>query len=206
MRNGLYVIAGTLLVGGLKKSSEIKPYGSFAKKSKPKKKKGKKKKPSKDLQKHLDMGLDLTNSFFRLGSKKYTEMFKEVKAYWAAGNPILKGPSEWMVKHLDVGTEAVYNGEKVILDIPKRSGKKKFIVYHDSGKRDKEGNIKAMKIEWGDPTRTVKNDQYDRSKSFWARHKCDTKAKQNPKKAGFWACYGPTLFAKQLGLQSDMPW
>ena len=208
MSNGLYVIAGALLVGGLKKSSEIKPNGSFAKKSKPKKKKkkGRKKKPSKDLQKHLDMGLDLTNSFFRLGSKKYTEMFKEVKAYWSAGNPILKGPSEWMVKHLDVGTEAIYNGKKVILDIPKRGGKKKFIVYHDSGKRDKEGNIKAMKIEWGDPNLTVKNHIYSNSKSYWKRHRCDTKAKQNPKKAGFWACYGPTLFAKQLGLQSDMPW
>ena len=28
----------------------------------------------------------------------------------------------------------------------------------------------------------------------------------NPEKAGFWACYGPTLFGKQLGLKSDNPW
>lgn len=198
MKNGLYVIAGVLLLGAVKSQSPGK--GSFAKKSKSKKK------PSKELQKHLDMGLDLTDSFFRLGSKKYTELFQEVKAYWALGNPILKGPSEWMVEHLDVGTEAIYQGEKVILDIPKRGGKKKFIVYHDSGKKDKDGNIKAMKIEWGDPERTVKNNQYDNSKSFWKRHQCDMKKKMNPKKAGFWACYGPTLFAKQLGLQSDMPW
>ena len=202
--NQIYVIAGIAALGMMK--SNTSGSGSFAKKKKRKSKKSKK--PSKDLQKHLDMGLDLTNSFFRLGSKKYTKMFKEVKAYWKAGNPILKGPSEWMVKHLDVGTEAVYNGETVLLDIPKRikGGKKKFVVFHDSGKKDKDGNIKAMKIEWGDPTKTVKNDQHGRSVSFWKRHQCDMKKKMNPKKAGFWACYGPTLFAKQLGLVSDMPW
>lgn len=196
--NQIYVIAGIAALG-MMKSRNIGS-GSFSKKTR--------KKPSKDLQKHLDMGLGLTDSFYRLGSEKYTELFKEVKAYWASGNPILKGPSEWMVKHLDVGTEAVYNGEKVILDIPKRikGGNKKFVVFHDSGKKDKDGNIKAIKIEWGDPTKTVKNDQYGRATSFWKRHQCDMKKKMDPSKAGFWACYGPTLFAKQLGLVSDMPW
>lgn len=211
MNPSIIPIAASILISIAKNQSSVGSTNKSSKKKPSKKKSSKKsksKKPSADLQKHLDMGLDLTNSFFRLGSKKYTEMFQEVKAYWAAGNPILKGPSEWMVKHLDVGTEAVYNGEKVILDIPKKisNGKKKFVVYHDSGKRDKEGNIKAMKIEFGDPELSIKNGDHGRASSYWKRHQCDMKKKMNPKKAGFWSCYGATLFAKPLGMQTDMPW
>ena len=68
------------------------------------------------------------------------------------------------------------------------------------------GKIVAKKIEWGDPSLAVKNDDAGRAASFWARHGCDKMEKMNPEKAGFWACYGPTLFGKQLGLKSDNPW
>jgi len=166
---------------------------------------------SPELKAHLEEDLDLTNSFFRLGSDKYGELFEEVKQYWDKGNIILKGPSGWMAKNLEVGKKAVYKprGGKQInvkLDSPDRGGKAKFIVYRNSGRTDKEGNIIAKKIEWGDPSTTVKNDDPKRAASFWARHKCDTQAKMDPNKAGFWACYGPTLFGKQLGLKSDQPW
>lgn len=166
---------------------------------------------SPELKAHLEEDLDLTNSFFRLGSDKYGELFEEVKQYWDKGNIILKGPSGWMAKNLEVGKKAVYKprGGKQInvkLDSPDRGGKAKFIVYRNSGRTDKEGNIIAKKIEWGDPSTTVKNDDPKRAASFWARHKCDTQAKMDPNKAGFWACYGPTLFGKQLGLNSDQPW
>ena len=161
---------------------------------------------SPELKAHLEEDLDLTNSLFRLGSDKYTELFEEVKQYWDKGNIILKGPSGWMAKNLEVGKEAIYQGKKVKLDSPERGGNKKFIVYRNTGKTDKDGNIKAKKIEWGDPNLSVKNDDPGKSASFWARHKCDTMAKMDPMKAGFWACYGPTLFSKQLGLKSDQPW
>lgn len=168
---------------------------------------------SPELKAHIDEDLDLTNSFFRLGSEAYTKLFEEVKEYWDKGNIILKGPSGWMAKHLEVGKSAIYKDrksgqtKKVKLDTPERGGNKKFIVYRNSGRTDKEsGEIIAKKIEWGDPKLSVKNDDPGKAASFWARHKCDTKAKQDPNKAGFWACYGPTLFGKQLGLQSDAPW
>lgn len=166
---------------------------------------------SPELKAHLEEDLDLTNSLFRLGSDKYTELFEEVKQYWDKGNIILKGPSGWMAKNLEVGTDAVYkprggNQTKVKLDTPSRGGKAKFIVYRNSGKTDKEGNIVAKKIEWGDPSTTVKNEDPKRAASFWARHGCDKAAKMDPMKAGFWACYGPTLFSKQLGIKSDQPW
>ena len=168
---------------------------------------------SEALKMHVDEGLDLTNSFFRLGSDAYCELFEEVKQYWDKGNVILKGPSGWMAKNLEVGKKAIYKDRKsgrtkdVKLDSPERGGNKKFIVYRNSGRTDKEtGKIVAKKIEWGDPSLAVKNDDPGRSASFWARHGCDKMTKMNPEKAGFWACYGPTLFGKQLGLKSDNPW
>ena len=166
---------------------------------------------SPELKAHVEEGLDLTNSFFRLGSEKYGELFEEVKQYWDKGNVILKGPSGWMAKNLEVGKKAIYkprggNQINVKLDSPEKGGSRKFIVYHNSGKTDKDGNIVAMKIEWGDPNLTIKNDDPARAASFWARHQCDLQKKMDPTKAGFWACYGPTLFGKQLGIKSDQPW
>ena len=109
---------------------------------------------SPELKAHLDEGLDLTNSFFRLGSDAYSKLFEEVKQYWDKDNIILKGPSAWMAKNLEVGKDAIYkprgkNSIKVKLDSPERGGNKKFIVYRNSGRTDKEGNIIAKKLEWG---------------------------------------------------------
>lgn len=164
------------------------------------------------LKAHIEEGLDLTTSFFRLGSDAYSKLFEEVKQYWDKDNIILKGPSAWMAKNLEVGKDAVYNDrksgrtKKVKLDSPERGGDKKFIVYRNNGKTDEDGNILARKIEWGDPNLSVKNDDPGAAASFWARQRCDLMEKMDPDKAGFWACYGPTLFGKQLGLQSDNPW
>lgn len=166
---------------------------------------------SDNLKAHLEEDLDLTTTFFRLGSDAYIQLFEEVKQYWDEGNIILKGPSAWMAKNLEVGKKAIYKErggktKNVKLDSPSKGGNKKFIVYRNTGRTDKDGNIIAKKLEWGDPTTTIKNGDEGRAASFWARHKCDTKAKMNPDTAGFWACYGPTLFGKQLGLSSDKPW
>lgn len=162
---------------------------------------------SPELKAHLDEGLDLTNSFFRLGSDAYCKLFEEVKQYWDSDNIILKGPSAWMAKNLEVGKKAKYKDKDVKLDSPERGGNKKFVVYRNSGRKDKDGNIIAKKIEWGDTTGlSIKNDDPAAAASFWARHKCDTMAKMDPNKAGFWACYAPTLFGKQLGLSSTEPW
>ena len=170
-------------------------------------------KVSEGLKYHIENGLDLTNSVYRLGSDAYNDLFEEVKQYWDKGNIILNGPSGWMAKNLEVGKDAIYNDrktgrtKKVKLDYPERGGNKKFIVYRNSGKTDKDtGEIVANKIEWGDPNLTVKNDDPGAAASFWARHRCDSKEKMDPDKPGFWACYGPSLFGKQLGLSSTNPW
>jgi hypothetical protein len=154
---------------------------------------------SASLNKHIEMGIGLKDSFYRLGSEKWLDLHKEVKAYWQTDNIILSDPDAWVVENLNVGEEAEYNGETVLLDVPERGGKKKFIVYH------RDDNGKVHKVEWGDPNLTVKNDLYSNSKSFWARQRCDQKT-DDPTTAGFWSCYGPTLFGKQLELESDLPW
>jgi hypothetical protein len=167
---------------------------------------------SEGLKYHIENGLDLTDSVYRLGSDAYSDLFEEVKQYWDKNNIILNGPSAWMAKNLEVGKNAIYKDRKtgktlkVKLDSPEKGGNKKFIVYRNSGKTDENDNIIASKIEWGDPNLTVKNYDAARAASFWARHKCDTKEKMDPNKAGFWACYGPSLFSKALDLQSDNPW
>ena len=160
---------------------------------------------------HMENGLDITNSVYRLGSEAYKNLFEETKKYWDEGNIILSNKAGWMAKNLEVGKKAKFKSKDgklidVELDTPIRGGNKKFQVYRNSGRTDKEGNILAYKIEWGDTKLSIKNDDPKAAASFWARHQCDMTKKMDPSKAGFWACYGPSLFGKALGLQSDQPW
>ena len=162
---------------------------------------------SEGFRYHMENGLDITTSVYRLGSDAYKQLFEETKKYWDEGNIILSGKAAWMTKNLQVGKKAKYDGRDVELDTPSRGGNKKFQVYRDSGKKDKEGNIVAKKIEWGDTGGlSIKNDDPKAAASFWARHQCDLQKKMNPDTAGFWACYAPSLFSTQLGLSSDNPW
>jgi len=163
---------------------------------------------SEGFQYHMDNGLDFTNSVYRIGSDAYKNLFEETKKYWDEGNIILSDKAAWMAKNLEVGKDAVNkDGRKVELDTPKRGGDKKFVVYHNSGKKDDDGNIIANEITWGDTSGlSIKNDDPKASASFWARQQCDLKKKMDPNTPGFWACYCPSLFSKQIGLASDNPW
>ena len=168
---------------------------------------------SEELKYHVDNGIGLDDTVFRLGSDAHGKLFEEAKQYWDKGNMVLNGKSGFMAKNLEVGTKAIYKDrksgrtKKVKLDSPERGGNKKFIVYRNSGRTDKEtGSIVAKKIEWGDPNLSVNNDYQGAAASFWSRHQCDMKKKMDPNKAGFWACYAASLFGKQLGLKSTQPW
>jgi hypothetical protein len=167
---------------------------------------------SEGFRYHMENGLDITNSVYRIGSEAYKQLFEETKKYWDEGNIILKDKAAWMAKNLEVGKKAKFKSDDgkmldVELDSPTRGGDKKFQVYHNSGKVDDDGNILAIKIEWGDTSGlSIKNDDPEDAANFWSRHQCDLQKKMDPMKPGFWACYGPSLFSKQLGLQSDQPW
>lgn len=139
-------------------------------------------------------------------------IFEKETSWWDEDNEVLKDKTAWKSKNLEVGKPAKFkttDGKMidVELDIPSRGGNKKFQVYHNSGKTDKDGNLIAQKIEWGDASGlSIKNDEPSSAASYWARHQCDLKKKMDPSKPGFWACYAPSLFAKELDLISDNPW
>lgn len=166
---------------------------------------------SEEFKYHVKNGLDLSSSVFRTGSDAYKNLFEESKQYWDAGNVILKGKSAWMAKNLEVGKKAKYKTEDgkfidVELDVPTRGGEKKYYVYHNSGKKDDDGNIIASRVSWGNPGMAIKNADPGAAASFWARQQCDLQKSMDPLTPKFWACYAPSLFTKQLGLESDEPW
>ena len=161
---------------------------------------------SECLQYHLENGISLQDCVMRLGSDAYNDIVCEVRRLYNAGQIELSASDRVIVAKLQTGVKAKWQGRTVTLDSPQRNSenpKKKFIVYHNSGKRDKDGNIIAKKIEWGDPNLDVENADDKKRKSFLARMQCSLKTDQGT--AGWWAC-NVHLFHKQLGLQSDKPW
>ena len=82
--------------------------------------------------------------------------------------------------------EAVYQGRKVPLNKPMRGDVKKFKVYVNSGKKDKEGRVVAKKVNFGDPNMKIKKSNPKRRKSFRARHNCDNPGPKT--KARYWSC------------------
>jgi len=83
--------------------------------------------------------------------------------------------------------EAEYQGRKVKLGKVQRGGSRKFQVYVNTGKKNKDGSVKVKKVSFGDNTGlSIKTKDPARRKSFRARHKCDQK--KDKTKAGYWSC------------------
>jgi hypothetical protein len=97
-------------------------------------------------------------------------------------------------------TEAEYQGKTVELNKPFRTsgGPRKFSVYV---KNDATG--KVIKVNFGDPNSTIKNDDPVAAKSFQARHKCSEKTDKTT--AGWWSC-NVAKYHKLLNLSSSRPW
>jgi hypothetical protein len=161
---------------------------------------------SEMLDYHLKNNLSIVDTVFRVGSEAYCDLVNEVRELYKNGTIKLSENDRIIVSKLQTGTRAVFKGKSVVLDSPSRNtgnSKKKYIVYHNSGRKDKDGNIIAKKIEWGDPKLPVRNGDPEAAKNFRARHQCSSKSDQST--PGWWAC-NIHLFHKQLGLESDRPW
>jgi hypothetical protein len=158
---------------------------------------------------HKNTNTPLNESIYRYGSQKYFEMFSEARRLWIEGRLITENAQDlWFLKETNLGERGRYNGKEVYLDFPylmeaehdgkdvelnkpKKGGPKKFYVYVKDGD-------KVKKVTWGDTTGLkVKINNLDASKSFAARHKCDTE--KDKTSANWWACNLPK-YAKQLGL------
>ena len=94
---------------------------------------------------------------------------------------------------------AEYQGKTVQLNKPFRTsgGPRKFAVYV---KNDK-GNV--VKVNFGDPNSTIKNDDPRSAASLQARHRC--KEQKDKTSAAYWSC-NVARYAKSLGLSSSRPW
>ena len=179
---------------------------------------------SKDLQFHLDEGMSLNDTIFRIYSKKYFDLINEVRELYNKNLIMLNDDDAWLVES-DLGKKVLLeNGDEVWLDAPiyeddmedilmeaKHRGKnvklnspfrtpggpKKFAVYVKTPK----GTIK--KVTFGDPNLRVRNRNPKAAKSFRARHKCDQKKDRTT--AGYWSCQ-VGRYAKKLGLKSSSSW
>ncbi len=83
-------------------------------------------------------------------------------------------------------TEADYQGRKVKLNKPMQGDSKKFKVYVNTGKKNKDGTIKVKKVEFGAKGMKIKKSNPERRKSFRARHNCDNPGPKT--KARYWSC------------------
>jgi len=83
-------------------------------------------------------------------------------------------------------TEAEYQGRSVELNKPMQGDTKKFKVYVNSGKKNKDGTIKVKKVEFGAKGMRIKKSNPERRKSFRARHNCDSPGPKT--KARYWSC------------------
>lgn len=89
--------------------------------------------------------------------------------------------------------EACYDNRKVTLNKPssnRENPKKKSKVYVSSGNKYKsgpcKGQVKAKKVQFGDPNMKIRKSNPKARKSFRARHNC---ANPGPKdKARYWSC------------------
>ena len=146
---------------------------------------------------NIQNNIPLIESIFRYGSDNYFKYFNILRSLHQNNEITEELLTEELLDFLesDLGTFVEYEGEQVPLDfimideedtpelnVPKRGGTKKYIVYV---KNPETGNIK--KIQFGDTTGlTAKYNNPERKKAFAARHDCKN---QNDKTSrAYWAC------------------
>jgi ribosome modulation factor len=103
----------------------------------------------------------------------------------------------WIEDSGDIIEEAVYAGRTVPLRKVMKGDSKRHKVYVNSGRKNKDGQVVAKKVEFGSPPGSklrVRKNSKSRRKSFAARHHCATA--KDPKTARYWSCRAPSSSAK----------
>lgn len=175
---------------------------------------------SADLAYHIENSLPITESIFRPGSESFLNLVREVRVLTLRGlySPTalesyylydtqlgergsFRGqsvPLDWPMPAEDL-FEAEYRGKEVELNKPKRSsGPKKYQVYT----KNKKGNV--IKVPFGDEKGglSAKLDDKEARDSFVSRHDCDSEAKKDKTKPGYWSCRLPRYW-EDLGLKKN---
>jgi len=172
---------------------------------------------SEGLRYHIDNDISLQENVFRIGSKKYLQLFAEARMLLEWDTISLDENSKFLIENTDIGKFGIYEGKKVPLDLPrlnewdlkeskkkkkkdppigkpKRGGSKAYYVYVKDGDK-----IKKVSFGSGGLRAKIKNPKA--RKAFAARHDC--KNKKDRTKASYWSCNLPR-YAPALGLGPKM--
>lgn len=179
---------------------------------------------SEGLSFHINENIPISTNIYRPGSTRYFDLFNEARKLHVEGKIILEHKIDKMyIVEMEIGefgvyegqivpldypimegneehlNEAIYKGKNVKLNKPKRSGKGKAYVYVNSGKKTKDGQIKAKKVSFGSGMSKAMGDSEahrKRRKSFGDRHNCSSK--KDKTKAGWWSCRLTKLFGRNI--------
>lgn len=173
-----------------------------------------------DFAYHINNGLPMTECIYRPGSKSFFKLVSEFRTLAARGAYTPNDLESYYLFETDIGRFGTYNGVEVPLDWPmpksdlleaeykgrkvdlndpmRSSGPKKYKVYTKSD----SGNV--IQVNFGDAKGglSAKLDDDDARANFASRHNCDSKAKEDKTKAGYWSCRLPRYW-KQLGLKKN---
>ena len=176
---------------------------------------------SEGLRYHIENGISLQENVFRIGSKKYLQLFAEARMLNEWGNISLDENSKFLIENTDIGKFVILEGKKVPLDLPilnewdleeskkkkkkdppigkpmrSSSGGKAYKVYV----RDpKTKNIKTIRFGSGGLKAKIRNPKA--RNAFSKRHDCPNK--KDRMKASYWSCNLPR-YAPALGLGPKM--
>ena len=73
---------------------------------------------SEGLRYHIENGVSLQDNVFRIGSKKYLQLFAEARMLNEWQTISLDENSKFLIENTDIGKFGIYEGEKVPLDLP----------------------------------------------------------------------------------------
>ena len=73
---------------------------------------------SEGLRYHIENGISLQDNVFRMGSKKYLQLFAEARVLNEWNNISLDENSKFLIETTDIGKFGIFEGKKVPLDIP----------------------------------------------------------------------------------------
>jgi hypothetical protein len=156
---------------------------------------------SEGLNFHKENEIGIDENIFRPGSKKFFQLFREVRALSKVGAYVLNEEESHLINETDIGEFGIYEGEEVPLDFPmlieeeldeaKKKKKKKNPPLRAPGGGirkvtfgDKKGGLTG---NWNDPKAR---------KAFADRHNCAEK--KDKTKAGYWACRAHKYFGNNV--------
>ena len=166
---------------------------------------------SEGLRYHIENGISLQENVFRIGSKKYLQLFAEARMLLEWGTISLDENSKFLIENTDIGKFGIYEDKKVPLDLPaideaeyqgkdveigkpKRGGSKAYYVYVMDGD-------KVKKVSFGSGGLRAKIKDPKARQAFAKRHNCDQKKDRTT--PGYWSCNLPR-YAPALGLGPKM--